>query len=86
MAGRGKSINLFLMDGDGDPNGRIKCTLANWTGVVYKIPRTELDNARSAMTSHRAEFISYSEHLIRQEKYLFISVKPESKRMDLSAA
>jgi hypothetical protein len=41
MAGRGKSIHLFLMDGD--PGGRIKCTLANWTGVVYKIPRTELD-------------------------------------------
>lgn len=41
MASRGKSINLFLMDGT--PNGRIKCTLANWTGVAYKIPRTELD-------------------------------------------
>ena len=37
----GKSINLFLIDGDA--NGRIKCTLANWTGVAYKIPRTELD-------------------------------------------
>jgi len=41
MAKRGKSINLFLMDGE--PNGRIKCTLANWTGVAYKIPRTSLD-------------------------------------------
>ena len=41
MSIRGKSINLFLMDGD--PIGRIKCTLANWTGVAYKIPRTELD-------------------------------------------
>lgn len=41
MATRGKSINLFLIDGD--PSGRIKCTLANWTGVAYKIPRTELD-------------------------------------------
>jgi len=38
---RGKSINLFLMDGD--TNGRIKCTLANWTGVAYKIPRTSID-------------------------------------------
>ena len=44
MALRGKSINLFLMDGT--PNGRIKCTLANWTGVAYKIPRTELDACR----------------------------------------
>ena len=40
----GKSINLFLMDGT--PNGRIKCTLANWTGVAYKIPRTELDKCK----------------------------------------
>lgn len=44
MSIRGKSINLFLMDGDA--NGRIKCTLANWTGVAYKIPRTELDKCR----------------------------------------
>ena len=41
---RGKSINLFLMDGT--PSGRIKCTLANWTGVAYKIPRTELDKCK----------------------------------------
>lgn len=44
MNARGKSINLFLMDGA--PSGRIKCTLANWTGVVYKIPRTELDKCK----------------------------------------
>ena len=44
MSIRGKSINLFLMDGDA--NGRIKCTLANWTGVAYKIPRTELDKCK----------------------------------------
>ena len=43
-ATRGKSINLFLMDGT--PNGTIKCTLANWTGVAYKIPRTELDKCK----------------------------------------
>ena len=44
MAVRGKSINLFLMDGAA--GGRIQCTLANWTGVAYKIPRTELDKCR----------------------------------------
>jgi len=44
MATRGKNINLFLMDGDS--NGRIKCTLANWTGVAYKIPRTELEKCK----------------------------------------
>ncbi len=41
---RGKSINLFLMDGDA--NGRMKCTLANWTGIAYKIPRTEIDKCK----------------------------------------
>ncbi len=41
----GKNINLFLMDGEAD--GRIKCTLANWTGITYKIPRTMLDSAKS---------------------------------------
>ena len=44
MRGRGKSINLFLMDGEA--SGRIKCTLANWTGIAYKIPRTELDRCK----------------------------------------
>ena len=42
---RGKSINLFLMDGDA--NGMIKCTLANWIGIAYKIPRTSLDKCKS---------------------------------------
>jgi len=44
MSGRGKNINLFLMDGE--PSGRIKCTLANWTGTVYKIPRTDLEKCK----------------------------------------
>ena len=44
MVARGKSINLFLMDGEA--SGRIKCTLANWTGVAYKIPRTALDKCK----------------------------------------
>lgn len=44
MASRGKSINLFLMDGKAD--GRIKCTLANWTGIAYKIPRTDIDQCK----------------------------------------
>ncbi|MHC0037938.1 GIY-YIG nuclease family protein [Pseudoneobacillus sp. C159] len=44
MAARGKSINLYLMDGEA--SGRIKCSLANWTGVAYKIPRTELEKCK----------------------------------------
>ena len=44
MTVRGKSINLFLMDGTA--TGRVKCTLANWTGVAYKIPRADLDKCK----------------------------------------
>lgn len=44
MAVRGKSVNLFLMDGE--PSGRMKCTLSNWTGIAYKIPRTDIDKCK----------------------------------------
>lgn len=44
MAKRGKSINLFLMDGT--PTGRIKCTLSNWTGLAYRLPRTEIEKCK----------------------------------------
>lgn len=37
-----KSLNIFLIDGTS--TGRIKCTMQNWTGVAYKIPRKELEN------------------------------------------
>lgn len=39
-----KNFNLFLMDGE--VTGRIKCTLSNWTGVAYKIPRSHLDKCK----------------------------------------
>lgn len=39
-----KNINVFLIDGKAE--GRIKCSLLNWTGVVYKIPRTKLDDTK----------------------------------------
>lgn len=41
---RGKNINLFLMDGRA--TGRIKCTLANWTGLSFKIPRSEINTCK----------------------------------------
>ena len=40
MPNRSKNINMFLMDGE--VTGIIKCTLSNWTGVIYKIPRIQL--------------------------------------------
>lgn len=45
MAKRSKNINMFLMDGE--VTGKIKCTLSNWTGVIYKIPRIQLIDLKS---------------------------------------
>ena len=45
MAKRSKNINMFLMDGE--VTGKIKCTLSNWTGVIYKIPRIQLRDLKS---------------------------------------
>ena len=45
MVGRSKNINMFLMDGE--VTGKIKCTLSNWTGVIYKIPRIQLADLKS---------------------------------------
>lgn len=40
-----KSMNIFLIDGTS--TGRIKCTMQNWTGVAYKIPRQKLEDCTS---------------------------------------
>ena len=45
MTKRSKNINMFLMDGE--VTGKIKCTLSNWTGVIYKIPRIQLADLKS---------------------------------------
>jgi len=41
---KGENIGIFLMDGT--PSGTIQCTIDNWNGIAYKIPRTELDNCK----------------------------------------
>lgn len=40
-----KTVTLFLMDGS--PSGRIKCSLTNWIGQVYLIPRTMLTPSKT---------------------------------------
>ena len=40
MKNKGKTIKLFLIDGQ--PNGRIQCELSNWTGKAYRIPRNQV--------------------------------------------
>ena len=39
-----RTVQLFLMDGS--PSGRIKCSLDNWVGKVYLIPRTEITRSK----------------------------------------
>lgn len=39
-----KNFNIFLMDGE--VTGRIKCTLSNWTGLAYKVPRPYLEKCK----------------------------------------
>lgn len=49
---KGQNVNLFLLDGE--VTGRIKCTLANWTGLVYKIPRSLLDESKDISALHQS--------------------------------
>lgn len=70
MKKRGKSINLFLIDGDA--RGRIKCALANWTGMAYKIPRTDLDKSKDREDLKIAEYIFCSVSQMTLIKILFI--------------
>ncbi len=37
------NVNYYLIDGD--VRGRIKCTYLNWTGVAYRIPRTDIEKS-----------------------------------------
>lgn len=70
---RGKSINVFLLDGD--PNGRMKCTLANWTGVAYRISRSDLDKCRDRtdLSQSGVYFLFGSEEeLINDKKVVYV--------------
>ena len=44
MGQHGRAVSLYLLNGS--VTGVIKYTLPNWTGVVYKIPRTELGSCK----------------------------------------
>lgn len=69
MAKRSKNINMFLMDGE--VTGKIKCTLSNWTGVIYKIPRIQLGDLKS-----RDE--------MKQSGIYFLFGRDEDKQKDVS--
>ena len=40
-----KNLNMLLMDGTA--NGRIKCTISNWIGVAFKIPRDKIESCKN---------------------------------------
>lgn len=60
---------MFLIDGE--VTGKIKCTLSNWTGVIYKIPRIQLGDLKS-----RDE--------MRQSGIYFLFGRDEDKQKDVT--
>jgi len=51
---------MFLMDGVS--SGRIKCTISNWSGVAYKIPRLELENNKDLdVLKHSGVYLLFGE-------------------------
>ena len=80
MATRGKSINLFLMDGEA--SGRIKCTLANWTGLAYKIPRIDLDRCKNREDLKQSGVYFCLVNLRIQKKGLYILGKQVQEKME----
>lgn len=47
MKKRGKAVTLYMIDGEA--TGRIKCTLSNWTGIAYKIPRINVEESKTRL-------------------------------------
>ncbi len=58
MVNRSKNINMFLMDGE--VTGKIKCTLSNWQGVIFKIPRIHLGDLKERTSEMKQSGISLS--------------------------
>ncbi|NLY08326.1 MAG: GIY-YIG nuclease family protein [Tissierellia bacterium] len=67
---KGRNINIYLMDGE--VTGIIKSTLSNWTGVIYKIPRTKLT---SELVKNRQD--------LKQSGIYFLLGKDEETGKDL---
>ena len=61
----GKNFNLFLIDGE--VTGRIKCTLSNWTGLAYKIPRSYLEKSKE-----RQDLKQSGVYLLIEKNELFV--------------
>lgn len=68
-----KSISVYLIDDI--PAGKIKCTLSNWTGVAYKIPRNELESYK--------EWPSQSKKHLSQSGVYFLLGKNEKNEKQI---
>ena len=69
---------------DGDVNGRIKCTIGGWTGVLYKIPRADLEKCKNRDHLKQIGVYFLFEQMMKQEGNLFILVKPELEKTDVA--
>ena len=71
MSIKGKNINLFLLDGV--PKGRKKCTIANWIGVAYQIPRTHIDECTSRPELKQSGvYFLFGKSEETDEKYVYV--------------
>lgn len=67
----GKSIRLFLIEGE--PSGRWKCELSNWTGLAYRVPRSMISKCsdRPDMENSGVYFlIGKSDDQIKDKVYI----------------
>ena len=65
---------------DGDANGMIKCTLANWIGVAYRIPRTSLDKCKTRTDLKQTGVYFLFEYPIRPGSQLSTLARQEIAR------
>ncbi|MGY3815777.1 hypothetical protein ACWOA6_09585 [Globicatella sulfidifaciens] len=63
---QGININLYFINGTS--TGPIKCTLSNWTGVAYKIPRNSFEE------------ISERAHLKQTGIYFLFGINDETEQ------
>lgn len=67
----GKNIRYYLMDNIA--NGRVKCTIANWTGISYRIPRVMLDSCTDrADLKQCGVYFLFGEDEVKNEQYVYV--------------
>ena len=64
-----RTVSLYLMDGT--PNGRIKCTMDNWHGVAFRIPRTDLSKCESRDETGKMKTTAFDRFWLLSEKRSF---------------